>query len=164
MTSTKENKPRITKRVKVKSNTSKAARRRDKTFLASSIIKANDPAGARIVQMVKTPYTIVNHSYVDYSLVPPGPGDDFPTEIDKMDFHQKLYHMLGQPDFVETIRWLWHGRAFKIVAPSKFEKLVCIKYFGHQRYSSFLYQLGVHGYKQLSTGKDMGAYYSPVCH
>ena len=120
------------------------------------------PVNARIIQMVKTPYTTVNHSYVDYSLVPPGPGYNARPSIEEMDFHQKLHAMLSRPEFSDSISWVWHGRAFKLLVPSKFEKTACFEYFGHKRYSSFLYQLGVHGYKQLSAGKDKGAYYSPV--
>jgi hypothetical protein len=113
--------------------------------------------------MVKKPCTVVNHSYVDYSLVPPGPEDITPTErIVDMDFHLKMHHMLGRSDLTEAISWRSHGRAFKIVTPSKFENLACEEYFGHKRYSSFLYQLGVHGYKKLTAGRDRGAYYSPV--
>ena len=121
------------------------------------------PVNTRVIQMVKTPHTIVNHSYVDYSLVPPGPEDsNRPKQIQDMDFHQKLHSMLTRDDLTDTIRWLSHGRAFRVEVPSKFEKVVCPEYFGHKRYSSFLYQLGLHGYKQISSGKDRGAYYSPV--
>eukprot|EP00977_Amphora_coffeiformis_P008053 scaffold1803_cov92-Amphora_coffeaeformis.AAC.76 len=117
----------------------------------------------RVIQMVRTPHTIVNHSYVDYSLVPPGPEDNNkPKQIQDMDFHQKLYSMLSREDLTHAIRWLPHGRAFRIEVPSRFEKVVCPEYFGHKRYSSFLYQLGLHGYKTISSGKDRGAFYSPL--
>lgn len=120
------------------------------------------PGDARIIQMVKTPYTTVNHSYVDYSLVRPDPGETIRPRIEEMDFHQKLHSMLSTSEFSQSINWVWHGRAFRILVPSKFEKTACSEYFGHKRYSSFLYQLGLHGYKKLSAGKDRGAYYSPV--
>ena len=119
------------------------------------------PASGRRIQECKTPYTVVNHSYVDYSLVPSS-GDPLPTEIDEMDFHLKVHHMLSDPAFSESIRWLWHGRAFQILVPSKFEKTACVEYFGHRRYSSFLYQLGLHGYRQLTSGSVRFAYYSEV--
>lgn len=120
------------------------------------------PANARVIQMVKNPYTVVNHSYVDYSLVPPSDDYAFPTKVEDMEFHQKLHSMLDCSDLSDAICWLWHGRALRIMVPSKFEKMACVEYFGHKRYSSFLYQLGIHGYKQLSAGKDRGAFYSPV--
>ena len=121
------------------------------------------PMNTRVIQMVKTPHTVVNHSYVDYSLVPPAPEDNQrPKQIQNMDFHQKLHSMLARPDLGDIIGWLSHGRAFRVSVPSRFEKTVCPEFFGHKRYSSFLYQLGVHGYKQISVGTDRGAHYSPV--
>ena len=122
------------------------------------------PVNARTIQLVKVPHTVVNHSYVDYSRVVPDPEDnERPSKIADMGFHDKLHHILARSEFVEFIRWLPHGRAFRVEVPSKFEKTVCPEYFDHKRYSSFLYQVGVHGYKQISAGKDRGAYYSPVC-
>ena len=124
--------------------------------------ETTSPANARVIQMVKNAYTVVNHSYLDYSLVPPSDNYAFPTKVEDMDFHQKLHSMLDRNDLSDAICWLSHGRAFRIMVPSKFEKMACVEYFGHKRYSSFLYQLGIHGYKQLSAGKDRGAFYSPV--
>jgi len=117
---------------------------------------------ARMIQVVTTPHNVVNHSYMDYSRVPPDPEDAQCPSIGEMNFHRKVHHMLSRPEFSESICWAWHGRAFKIQIPSKFENSACYEYFGHRRYSSFLYLLGLHGYKQLSVGKDKGAYYSPV--
>ena len=100
---------------------------------------------------------------MDYSLVTPDSEDSVkPSSIQDMDFHQKLHAMLARDDLADVICWLSHGRAFRIKVPSRFEKTACLEYFGHKRYSSFLYQLGVHGYKQITTGTDRGAYYSPV--
>jgi hypothetical protein len=133
-----------------------------------SVQPTSAAVNTRVIQMVKRPCTVVNHSYVDYSLVPPGLEDIRPEDIasieriESMDFHRKMHHMLARSDLAEAISWRSHGRAFKIIAPSKFEKLACQEYFGHKRYSSFLYQLGVHGYKKLTAGRDRGSYYSPV--
>lgn len=136
---------------------------RPRSTSASWTHPASLPMNTRVIQMVKTPHTVVNHSYVDYSLVPPGPEDkNRPKQIQQMDFHQKLYSILGRDDLKDIIGWLPHGRAFRVNVPSRFEKVVCQEYFRHTRYSSFLYQLGLHGYKQISTGRDRGAYYSPV--
>lgn len=148
-----------------KKSQGEASRRRGMQSSSTPLLSqmSNLPVNTRVIQMVKTPHTVVNHSYVDYSLVPPAPDEsDGPTAIEDMDFHQKLYHMLSRTDLNGIIGWLSHGRAFRVDIPSKFEKEVCQEYFGHKRYSSFLYQLGVHGYKQISAGVDRGAYYSPV--
>lgn len=131
---------------------------------SASKLRADLPMHTRAIQMVKTPHTVVNHSYVDYSLAPPTSEDNQqkPKPINEMDFHEKLHSMLGRIEFQDSIGWLPHGRAFRVAIPSRFEKTVCPEYFGHKRYSSFLYKLGVHGYKQISAGTDRGAYYSPV--
>ena len=144
-------------------------RRKERTFRAppaasaSLVHMASQPSNSRVIQTVRTPHTVSNHSYVDYSLVPPGHEDNTrPKQIQDMDFHQMLHSMLSRDDLAHSIRWLSHGRAFRIDIPTSFEKIVCPEYFGHKRYSSFLYQLGAHGYKTISTGIDKGAFYSSV--
>ena len=120
------------------------------------------PQNTRVIQLLKRPRTIVNHSYVDYSLVPFVPEDnELPAFIEKMDFHQKMHSILSQ-EAKGACGWMYHGRAFRIIDPVQFEKSFCPKYFGHNRYSSFLHQLGLHGYKLLSGSPHTNVYYSQV--
>lgn len=122
----------------------------------------------RVVQLLKRPRTVVNHSYVDYSLVPFEPTENMlPPLVKDMDFHQKIHHILSRTETQEVAGWLPHGRAFRIFNPSQFETKVCPVYFQNNRYSTFLHQLGVHGYKLLFRGHNKNAYYSQVrerCH
>lgn len=121
------------------------------------------PTNTRVIQLLKRPRTVVNHSYIDYSLVPfKSEENELPNKIEDMDFHQKLHDILGQSSVRDFVCWLSHGRAFKVSNPAQFETVVCPAYFGHRRYSSFLHQLGIHGYKHLSRGPDRNAFYSQV--
>ena len=121
------------------------------------------PRNTRVIQLLKRPRTIVNHSYVDYSLVPFEQEENLlPPLIENMDFHQKMHSILDDMDSKGACTWVRHGRAFRIIDPVKFEKRICPKYFGHNRYSSFLHQVGIHGYKLISTSPDRNVYYSQV--
>ena len=121
------------------------------------------PTNTRVIQLLKRPRTVVNHSYVDYSLVPYHPRDNaLPKSIDEMDFHQKLHLILSHPEARDFAAWLPHGRAFKIINPTKFEKIICPKYFGHKRYSSFLNHVGVNGFKIITQASYRNSFYSQV--
>lgn len=122
------------------------------------------PVEPVVIQIIKKPRTYMNHSYRDFSRVPRESDDeDIPTEIDKMSFNQKVHHMVSQKDFSNWIAWQPHGRAFRVVVPKKLEQAkVLQKYFGHNRYSSFLRQLSNHGYKHLTQGPDRNCFYHEV--
>lgn len=121
------------------------------------------PLLATTIQVIDKPRHYVNHSYNDFSSVLPEPDDAFPTKIEDMTFAHKLHHMLAQPRrFGKLIHWLPHGRAFKIILPTTFEREVLPIYFGHKRYSTFLRHLDNHGFKLLSSGSNRGSYYHEV--
>ncbi|CAB9510156.1 shock factor protein HSF8 [Seminavis robusta] len=117
------------------------------------------PVEPRVIQVIKKPRTIMNHSYRDFSCVPPEAGEVVPTDINQMTFPQKVHHILSQPENSKFISWMPHGRAFRISIPKLFESKVCAKYFGHTRYSSFLRQLSNHSFKHLTQGTDRNCYY-----
>lgn len=121
------------------------------------------PVEPTVIQVVKKPRTFTNHSYRDFSLVPPEVNEVTPTEISKMTFPQKVHHILSQPQYSQFIRWQPHGRAFCIVFPKMFESKVCPQYLGHARYSSFLRQLSNHSFKHITQGKDRNCHYHEVC-
>lgn len=91
-----------------------------------------------IVQTVKPKAATMNHSYRDFSRVPPMPEHAPPHSIADMTFSQKVHHMLSQEHYSNTITWMPHGRAFKVLVPKTFEKGICPVYFGHTR-CTFLY-------------------------
>ena len=107
-----------------------------------------------IVQTVKPKAATANHSYRDFSKVPPPPGWEAPTSIDDMTFSQRVHHMLSQEHYESVISWMPHGRAFKVLVPRVFEKGLCPIYFGHARYSSFLRDLNKYSFKHITKGDD----------
>jgi hypothetical protein len=120
------------------------------------------PVTPRIVQIIKKPRTYVDHSYRDFSSVPPEIGHEEPTKIEDMTFAQKVHHILSQEQYSKWVSWTPHGRSFRIDVPQMFERGVCEKYFQHKRYSSFLRQLSTHGFKHLTKGSDRNSYYNEV--
>lgn len=118
------------------------------------------PVEPRIIQVIKKPKTFVDHTYHDFSQVPPEVGYVHPTKIEDMTFAQKVHHMLSDDTVSNWIHWLPHGRAFKIAVPKRLEQSKTLPhYFGHNRYSSFLRQLNNHGFKHLTKGTDRNCYY-----
>ena len=104
----------------------------------------------------------MNHSYRDFSQVPPQADYEHPTEIKNMTFSQKVHHILSEPAYAKWISWMPHGRAFKVHVPAMFETMVCPKYFAHRRYSSFLRELNNYGFKHVSKGVDRNCKLSPI--
>lgn len=121
------------------------------------------PIEPRVIQFIKISKTRQNHSYSDFSFVPPPEGYEAATEISTMSFAEKLHDILSRPEHSKTIRWMPHGRAFHVDIPKNMEKYgILMKYFNHGRYSSFLRQLNNHGFKHLTVGPDRNCYYHEV--
>uniref|UniRef100_A0A7S3LHA5 HSF-type DNA-binding domain-containing protein n=1 Tax=Amphora coffeiformis TaxID=265554 RepID=A0A7S3LHA5_9STRA len=114
-----------------------------------------------IIQAFKTPPGTVNHSYRDFSRVPPHQNDYYeaPHAITDMTFVEKIHHILSQPCYTKWIAWMPHGRAFKVLVPSSFESEVCHNYFNHSRYMHFLRDLNRFGFKHVTHGCDRNCYY-----
>jgi hypothetical protein len=123
------------------------------------------PVQPLVVRIVKTSRKYVNHSYKDYSVVPPTIDyEGEPTDIDAMSFPQKVHHILAQERFSKWISWQPHGRSFRILMPLFFEGNIAGTYFTSNRYSSFVTKLNSHGFKHISQGNDRNCYYHEVRH
>jgi HSF-type DNA-binding len=122
------------------------------------------PVEPRLIQSIPKRKEYINHTYSDYSIVPPlDPNYQSPTSIAEMTFVEKVHDILSKPEYEPWIAWRPHGRAFGITVPTMFEKVVCEPYFGHKRYSSFLRQINNHGFKHLTKdGPDRNCYYHEV--
>jgi HSF-type DNA-binding len=102
-------------------------------------------------------------TYRDFSAVPVEAGYVDVPEVKDMSFARRLHLLLTQEDGKGSVEWMPHGRAFRIVAPRKLEQEeVLFRYFGHNRYSTFLSQLKNFGLKVIVTGKDRNCYYHEV--
>lgn len=118
------------------------------------------PVQPRVLQVIKKPKSICDHSYRDFSIVPSDGKYQPPKEIEEMNFSEKLHDILSNELYSGCIQWLPHGRAFKITVPKRLEQMrVLQKYYGHNRYSSFLRQLNNHGFKHITRGVDRNSYY-----
>jgi hypothetical protein len=121
------------------------------------------PVDPRVIQVITKPRTYINHSYRDFSSVPPEINYEASEKISEMTFAQKVHHILSQEEYKKWIDWLPHGRAFQILSPKRLEQAQILeKYVGHGRYSSFLRQLSNHGFKHISRGPDRNSYYYEV--
>jgi HSF-type DNA-binding len=121
-------------------------------------------AEPKVVQLVKISKSRQDHSYRDYSTIPPHEGYEPQSNLESMSFSEKMHDILSAPEHSNTIRWMSHGRAFHVDVPKNMEKHgILMKYFKHGRYSSFLRQLNNHGFKHLTVGPDRNCYYHEVC-
>lgn len=60
----------------------------------------------------------------------------------------------------DIIRWMPHGRAFKVIDPKACENDVLPRFFKQSKWTSFVRQLNLWGFKRLTHGEDAGAYVS----
>jgi len=75
-------------------------------------------------------------------------------------FPQRLYALM-ETDHSEYITWCKHGLSFRINDPDNFSSTVLPKYFKHDKLTSFQRQLNLYGFKRITKGEDLGAYFHP---
>ena len=76
-------------------------------------------------------------------------------------FIAQLHAMLEAEDR-EVVGWTDNERGFKIRDVDRFRDTVLPRYYRHTKLASFQRQLNLYGFKKLSHGPDMGAYFHPL--
>ena len=105
-------------------------------------------------------------TYRDYSHVAPLKIDSPPLLKAKGKeeiFPVKLHRILSSRQFRHVITWLPHGRAWKIINQTVFEKEVIPLFFRHDQYTSFSRQVNAWGFRRIAQGSDANSYYHEVC-
>jgi len=75
-------------------------------------------------------------------------------------FPVKLLKLLSNPEYSHIIRWMPHGRSWRVLQPDLFSKELLPKYFSNQsKYASFMRQVNGWGFKRITRGEDRNSYY-----
>jgi hypothetical protein len=74
-------------------------------------------------------------------------------------FPTKLYKILAEPKYHDVVAWLPHGRAWRVLKPKALEDDIIPKYFRSDRLASFMRQVNGWGFKRITEGPDLNAYY-----
>jgi len=78
-------------------------------------------------------------------------------------FPRKLYEILSN-ESSRIIAWTESGTSFVIKDMDTFVTDILMKYFRHQKYSSFQRQLNLYGFRKISKGSEMGCYIHEYFH
>lgn len=126
---------------------------------AASKASEKDPHNKTTPSLRPYPY----FNYRDFSEVPdadpfkpltaPGRVPNFPA---------KMMAILSRPELSDIVRWLEHGRAWKVFNPREFELKVLPTYFEHSKFSSFIRQANGWGFRRITQGRDRNCYYNEL--
>eukprot|EP00956_Cyclotella_meneghiniana_P017621 scaffold28922_cov64-Cyclotella_meneghiniana.AAC.2 len=128
----------------------------------------DDPGGNRSRKKTATKSTIIDHTYYDYStrelseLLPPdsrrNAADD--RQKGRVTFPMKLHNIVSNPKYRHIIRWMPHGRSWKIIDKELLASVVCKENFNHENFDSINRSINGWGFKRLiSAGPDHKSYY-----
>jgi hypothetical protein len=78
-----------------------------------------------------------------------------------MSFPDKLFSILERED-QSVMGWILEGSAFKVFDNPRFCEIILPKYYRHNKIESFQRQLNMYGFKRVSRGEDIGAYFHPM--
>ncbi|KAL3769104.1 hypothetical protein ACHAWO_013124 [Cyclotella atomus] len=135
---------------------------------------------SRYSDRVKVPSTIINHKYSDYSAVDVselleeeseeddtsvmpgqahGHGVGTPICTNRVTFPMRLHMILSDPQHRNVVRWMPHGRSWKVFDEKGLEKL-CGEYFYGETFDDFIRSVNRWGFKELvGRGPDYESYY-----
>lgn len=117
------------------------------------------PVPPTAISTVITARHVVNHSYRDFSQVPPAMDHpELPHSIDEMSFPLRLHQLLIAPESSDTVSWLPHGRGFRLVLPKVAEGLFK-HYLNVRQLHVFLSLLNSYGFRHITKGRDRNSFY-----
>lgn len=77
-------------------------------------------------------------------------------------FPLKLYDMLADPELVEVISWMPHGRSWRVVGKDFFVTEVCPVHFNTLKFKSFIRLVNAWGFRRMTQDTpDLGSYFHP---
>ena len=77
-------------------------------------------------------------------------------------FPVKLYVILAQERFRDIVRWMPHGRSWKVMKCEMFERVVMPLFFAYSNFQSFNRLVHAWRFRRVKTGPDRGSYYHEV--
>lgn len=132
---------------------------------SSEAIVQQQSAEEEVHAVMMAPMQFPFYNYIDYS-----------TELDKAPhtpltavgrvptFPAKLHAILHRPEFAHVVKWLPHGRAWRVRDAAAFEHRVIPLYFEFTKHasSSFFRQAKLWGFRRLKReGPDKDSFYHP---
>ena len=132
--------------------------------------------------------TLVHPEYVDCSRIPDGATqeevdiailsarrgvdpsdllsrlDDEPgilrrNSVNKATFPTTLFDIVADPELDHIIKWMPHGRSWRLVDVDKFNEQVLSSYFKQSKYTSFIRQVNGWGFRRVQSGPEINTYY-----
>lgn len=96
--------------------------------------------------------TLIDHTYYDFSTrelseLLPDEADSDEKPIGRVTFPMKLHAILSGPNYQHIIRWMPHGRSWKILDNDMLASVVCPENFNHSSYDSFNRSVNGWGFK-----------------
>lgn len=123
------------------------------------------PVKPNTIHVVRGKKSVVNHTYRDFSNVPPAVPYTMPKAVEDRSFPENLYCLLSEKKQYssQAIEWCSHGRAFRILNRDFLEKYGLLKlYFGFNSFKKFVKRLNDNDFRKLTTGPDKECFYSEV--
>ena len=123
--------------------------------LKIGMMDGDDPGGDRSKKKTATKSTIIDHTYYDYStrelseLLPPDSRRNAANDRQKgrVTFPMKLHNIVSNPKYRHIIRWMPHGRSWKIIDKELLASVVCRENFNHENFDSINRSINGWGFK-----------------
>lgn len=139
---------------------------------STDAVCGSDPSSESARLNENKPGSTPRYVYRDYSRILPDEGESVlgaivnslssPGSIKQQKLPIKLNALLSDPELSHIIGWMPHGRAWRILKPKLFVKVVLPLYFDYCNYNSFVRLINAWGFRRLNTGPDRHAYYHEV--